>query len=97
MLRATASQRRPTTATRPTTARAANSETAASGKAFTGEGLLASSQEGWGGGNKGRGVIDGSRAKGPMVDLNLGGQFAQGSLLNRVEREQGVAGPVIER
>lgn len=97
MLRATASQRRPTTATRPTTARAANSETAASGKAFTGEGLLASSQEGWGGGTKGRGVIDGSRAKGPMVDLNLGGQFAQGSLLNRVEREQGVAGPVIER
>lgn len=41
--------------------------------------------------------MDGSRAKGPMVDLGLESQFAQGSLLNRVEREQGVAGPVIER
>ena len=95
-LRPTASQRRPATA-RPSTARAANSETATSGKAFTGEGLLAASQDGWGGGTKGRGVMDGSRAKGPMVDLGLESQFAQGSLLNRVEREQGVAGPVIER
>lgn len=95
-LRPTASQRRPPTA-RPTTARAAASDHATGGSAFTGEGLLASSQEGWGGGTKGRGVIDGSRAKGPMVDFSGENRFAQGSLLNRVEREQGVAGPVIER
>jgi hypothetical protein len=96
-LRPTASQRRPATA-RPTTARAAAShDAAAGGSAFTGEGLLAKSQEGWGGGTKGRGVIDGSRAKGPMVDLSGENKFAQGSLLNRVEREQGVAGPLIER
>jgi hypothetical protein len=95
-LRPTASQRRPATA-RPTTARAAASHDAVSGSAFTGEGLLAKSQEGWGGGTKGRGVIDGSRAKGPMVDFSGENKFAQGSLLNRVEREQGVTGPVIER
>jgi hypothetical protein len=95
-LRPTASQRRPATA-RPSTARAAASHDAIGNSAFTGEGLLAKSQEGWGGGTKGRGVIDGSRAKGPMVDLSGENKFAQGSLLNRVEREQGVAGPVIER
>lgn len=95
-LRPTASQRRPATA-RPSTARAAASHDAVSGSAFTGEGLLAKSQEGWGGGTKGRGVIDGSRAKGPMVDFSGENKFAQGSLLNRVEREQGVVGPVIER
>jgi len=95
-LRPTASQRRPPTA-RPTTARAAASHDAVGGSAFTGEGLLAKSQEGWGGGTKGRGVIDGSRAKGPMVDFSGENKFAQGSLLNRVEREQGMAGPVIER
>jgi hypothetical protein len=95
-LRPTASQRRPATA-RPTTARAAASHDAVSGSAFTGEGLLAKSQGGWGDGTKGRGVIDGSRAKGPMVDFSGENKFAQGSLLNRVEREQGVTGPVIER
>ena len=95
-LRPTASQRRPATA-RPTTARAAASDHTHGGAAFTGEGLLANSQDGWGGGTKGRGVIDGSRAKGPMVDFSGENKFAQGSLLNRVEREQGVTGPVIER
>lgn len=96
-LRPTASQRRPATA-RPTTARAAASDHAANaGSAFTGEGLLAKSQEGWGGGTKGRGVIDGSRAKGPMVDFSGENTFAQGTLLNRIEREQGPVGPVIER
>ena len=96
-LRPTASQRRPATA-RPTTARAAASDHAANaGSAFTGEGLLARSQEGWGGGSKGRGVIDGSRAKGPMVDFSGENSFAQGTLLNRIEREQGPVGPVIER
>jgi hypothetical protein len=98
-LRPTASTRRPATA-RPSTARAAASHEGTGGaSAFTGEGLLAKSQEGWGGGTKGRGVIDGSRAKGPMVDFSGENVFAQGSLLNRVEREQGVGGggPVIER
>ena len=96
-LRPTASQRRPPTA-RPSTARAAASDHAANpGSAFTGEGLLAKSQEGWGGGTKGRGVIDGSRAKGPMVDFSGESLFAQGTLLNRVEREQGPTVPVIER
>jgi hypothetical protein len=97
-LRPTASTRRPATA-RPSTARAAAShEGTGGGSAFTGEGLLAKSQEGWGGGTKGRGVIDGSRAKGPMVDFSGENVFAQGSLLNRVEREQGIGGgPVIER
>lgn len=95
-LRPTASTRRPATA-RPSTARAAASHEGTGNSAFTGEGLLAKSQEGWGGGTKGRGVIDGSRAKGPMVDFSGENKFAQGSLLNRVEREQGPKGPVIER
>ena len=65
---------------------------------FTGEGLLAGSQgqAGWGGGDKGRGVIDGSRAKGPMLDVTERSMFAQGSLLNRVEVERPAA-PVIDR
>nr|OQO26604.1 hypothetical protein B0A51_08285 [Rachicladosporium sp. CCFEE 5018] len=53
------------------------------GPAFTGDGLLAGSPQGWGGGSRGRGVMDGSRAKGPLVDLSGEGKFAQGSLLNR--------------
>lgn len=67
--------------------------------AFTGEGLLAGAQgqSGWGGGNRGRGVMDGSHAKGPMVDLSERSQFAQGSLLNKVEREKGIPAPIIDR
>lgn len=64
---------------------------------FTGEGLLASSQQGWGGGARGRGVMDGSHARGPMLDVSEQSQFAQGSLLDRVERERGPSGPTIDR
>ena len=65
---------------------------------FTGEGLLAGSQgqAGWGGGDRGRGVLDGSRAKGPMLDMTERSMFAQGSLLNRVQAER-PAMPVIDR
>ena len=79
---------------RPATSREANAPSA-----FTGEGLLAGSQgqSGWGGGERGRGVMDGSRAKGPMVDLTERIQYAQGSLLNKTERESSPAVPVIDR
>lgn len=65
---------------------------------FTGEGLLAGSHggAGWGGGEKGRGVLDGSRARGPLLDVNERSMFAQGSLLNRVEHERPSA-PVVDR
>ena len=64
---------------------------------FTSDSLLAGSQAGWGGGDKGRGVQDGSRAKGPMLDLTERSMFAQGSLLSRTEAERGMAPPVIDR
>ncbi|KAK5162927.1 uncharacterized protein LTR77_011088 [Saxophila tyrrhenica] len=72
---------------------------AADQSAFTGEGLMAGpqAQSGWGGGTKGRGVMDGSRAKGPMVDLTQRNQFANGSLLGKVERAAGQPQPVIDR
>ena len=65
---------------------------------FTGEGLLAGSQGqgGWGGGDKGRGVLDGSRAKGPLLDMNERSMYAQGSLLNRAEQIRPDA-PIIYR
>jgi hypothetical protein len=59
---------------------------------FTGEGLLAGAQaqQGWGEANRGRGVMDGSQANGkPMIELNADSAFVQGSLLGRVERDQG--------
>ncbi|KAI5364949.1 Putative pleckstrin domain, PH-like domain superfamily, Ubiquitin-like domain superfamily [Septoria linicola] len=70
--------------------------------AFTGEGLLASAanRQGWGTGDKGRGVIDGSRAGGkPLVDLNYDSQYAKGTLLNKVEKAQGgaIQAPIIDR
>ena len=67
---------------------------------FTGEGLLASAQarQGWGDGTKGRGVLDGAHAGSrPMVDLQIGNEFPQQSLLGLVEREQGPPAPVIDR
>ncbi|KAK3686938.1 hypothetical protein LTR37_019336 [Vermiconidia calcicola] len=73
---------------------------ATSGTAFTGEGLLAGpqGQSGWGGGERGRGVIDGSRAKGPMIDLNESSKFQQGSLLNKVEKDHGgITVPIVDR
>jgi hypothetical protein len=53
--------------------------------AFTGGGLLANSGPGWGGGDKGRGVLSGNRAKGPMLDMTERSKFAAGSLLGKVE------------
>ncbi|TKA71296.1 hypothetical protein B0A55_07589 [Friedmanniomyces simplex] len=70
---------------------------------FTGEGLMAGAHahSGWGGGDRGRGVGDGSRANGkPLLDVSEPSQFVPGSLLNRVDRvdrEQGRHGPVIDR
>jgi hypothetical protein len=69
---------------------------------FTGEGLLASAanRQGWGTGDKGRGVIDGSRAGGkPLVDFSGDSQYAKGSLLNKVEMAQGgpLPVPVVDR
>ncbi|CAK4018544.1 Hypothetical predicted protein [Lecanosticta acicola] len=70
-------------------------------EAFTGEGLLAQQQrQGWGGENKGRGVIDGSHAGGrPLVDLSQDSRFVKGSLLNQVERAEGgpIPAPIIDR
>jgi hypothetical protein len=62
-------------------------------KAFTGGGLL--SQAGYSQGKDvvGRGVMDGSRARGPMVNLQMGNEFVQGSLLGALPK----AGPVIDR
>uniref|UniRef100_A0A2D3VFZ2 PH domain-containing protein n=1 Tax=Ramularia collo-cygni TaxID=112498 RepID=A0A2D3VFZ2_9PEZI len=67
--------------------------------AFTGEGLLgAQEKQGWGGHSKGRGVIDGSRANGkPLVDLNYNDTFANGSLLNKVQRSEGIPAPIVDR
>ncbi|CAA9963078.1 hypothetical protein PTT_15102 [Pyrenophora teres f. teres 0-1] len=62
-------------------------------KAFTGGGLL--SQAGYSQGRDvvGRGVMDGSKAKGPMVNLALNSEFVQGSLLAGVPD----AAPIIDR
>ncbi|KAK3679772.1 hypothetical protein LTR78_000148 [Recurvomyces mirabilis] len=85
---------------RPETSSRAKSDENA-GTAFTGEGLLASSQAqaGWGGGDKGHGVVvDGPRAKAPLVDFQEASRFVPGSLLNRVEAVEGGPGrPVIDR
>lgn len=69
-------------------------------EAFTGEGLLGgiSDSQGWGASNKGRGVIDGSRAGGrPLVDLTDNSTFTQGSLLNTVQKAPGIPAPIIDR
>jgi hypothetical protein len=58
-------------------------------EAFTGSGLLAKGGSGWGHGDKGHGVLSGNQAKGPMIDLREKSQFADGSLLRKVEREGG--------
>lgn len=78
---------------RPTTSRSPDEGRGA----FTGEGLLANRPQGWGGGDRGRGYVDGSRAKGPLLDVTEPSKFAHGSLLNRVENEQGSVGPIIDR
>lgn len=54
--------------------------------AFTGDGLLAHSKAGWGAGGRGHGVMRGSEAKGPMVNLKEESEFASGSLLRQAEQ-----------
>ena len=69
-------------------------------EAFTGEGLLgsASNRQGWGTTDKGRGVIDGSRANGkPLVDLKEDSTFVKGSLLNKAQQAEGIPKPIIDR
>ncbi|KAF1998154.1 hypothetical protein P154DRAFT_469810 [Amniculicola lignicola CBS 123094] len=65
--------------------------------AFTGGGLLAKAGFSQGHTPVGHGVMDGSKAKGPMLDLRENTRFASGSLLATVERIQGPGGPVIDR
>lgn len=65
-------------------------------QAFTG-GLLARAGISQGAQPVGHGVMDGSRARGPMLDMSEASQFASGSLLAGVQRKQTVKGPVIDR
>ncbi|GAB7351015.1 hypothetical protein MBLNU459_g1505t1 [Dothideomycetes sp. NU459] len=79
--------------------------------AFTGGGLLASSSHGYGalgaggsgGGAKGRdgprNVSSGmaSAQGGPLLDVSEASRYAPGSLLAKVEREEGRGGPVVDR
>ncbi|KAB2578250.1 Pleckstrin-like protein [Lasiodiplodia theobromae] len=69
-----------------------------SAEAFTGRGLLASATFGptASAAPFGHGVMDGSKAKGPMIDLNEGNRFQPGSLLERVAAQQPNV-PVIDR
>lgn len=62
-------------------------------KAFTGGGLLSQAGYSQGPDVKGRGVMDGSKAKGPMVNLSLNSEFAQGSLLGALP----ATAPIIDR
>ncbi|KAL1645714.1 hypothetical protein SLS58_003598 [Diplodia intermedia] len=65
---------------------------------FTGRGLLASTTFGptASAAPFGHGVMDGSKAKGPMIDLSEGNRFQPGSLLDRVATNQPNA-PIIAR
>ncbi|KAK0292035.1 hypothetical protein LTR91_000039 [Friedmanniomyces endolithicus] len=56
---------------------------------FTGEGLMAGShaQSGWGGGELGRGVVTEAGRGKPLLDMREPSRFVEGSLLNRIERE----------
>lgn len=61
---------------------------------FTGGGLLSTAGYSQGYAPVGRGVMDGSKARGPMIDLGRDGGFAQGGLLAQVPDS---GGPVIDR
>lgn len=72
------------------------------GGGFTGEGLVASAacRNGWGTADKGRGVIDGSRAGGkPLVDFSGDSQYVKGSLLEKAAHQGGgiLPIPVVDR
>ena len=61
-------------------------------------GLLASSGKGQGDARRGRGVMTGDRqARAPMLDLAEPSDYAPGSLLERVERQDGSPRPVVDR
>ncbi|KZF20192.1 hypothetical protein L228DRAFT_270285 [Xylona heveae TC161] len=64
---------------------------------FTGGGLLAQTPLSRGGSRHGRGVMDGSHANGPMLDLRERSQFSPGSLLAKVEKDRPAPGPTIAR
>jgi hypothetical protein len=69
------------------------------GGAFTGGGLLATSRAGIGQGHAlvGHGVMDGSKARGPMIDFAGDEQFAEGTLLATVAKVQVATGPIVDR
>lgn len=64
--------------------------------AFTG-GLLARTGFSQGRTPVGHGVMDGSKARGPMLDFREPSKFAAGSLLANVERQHGGPGPAKKR
>jgi hypothetical protein len=59
-------------------------------QAFTGGGLLARAGFSQGAQPVGHGVMDGSKARGPMLDMNEAPQFASGSLLAGMQRKKTV-------
>jgi hypothetical protein len=63
-------------------------------EAFTGGGLLSQAGYSQGSALAGRGVMDGSKAKGPMLDMREGAPVASGSLLAALPDSNG---PVIDR
>ena len=61
-------------------------------------GLLAEHQKRQGATRTGRGVLTGDRqARAPMLDVTEGSKHAYGSLLDQVDRYEGVSRPVVER
>ena len=61
-------------------------------------GLLASNRRGQGGARMGRGVMTGNRhVKEPMLNVEEEPQYAPGSLLERVTKQDGGSRPIIER
>lgn len=62
--------------------------------AFTGGGLLSTAGYSQGPAVKGRGVMDGSKAKGPMLNLSEDNKYSSGSLLSALPNS---GGPAIDR
>ena len=65
--------------------------------AFTGGGLVARAGYPQGYAPVGHGVMDGSKARGPMIDVSDNMQFASGSLLASVAKTQSPVSPIIDR
>lgn len=76
-----------------------HSQTSTEESPFLANGLLANLGHSQGGVRTGRGVMQGSDAQGPMLDMREKSQFAQGSLLEQAEQEKrfGTNAPVIDR